>query len=122
LFVGAKMNPERGRSIMKTIPRLVWIVPAVLLVIAVAPIPYGYYTFARIVTCGAATLIAVVGFRDRLVQAWSILMVAIAVLFNPILPIQLDRAIWFYLDLVAAAVFVSHLVMVREWSAQKAFR
>ncbi len=36
---------------MKSIPRTVWIIPAVLLVIAVWRLPYGYYTFVRIVVC-----------------------------------------------------------------------
>jgi uncharacterized membrane protein YhaH (DUF805 family) len=78
-------------------------------------LPYGYYTFTRIVTCGIAALIALVGFRERpAVQAWSVLLALIAVLFNPFLPIHLNRSIWFYLDLGAAAVFIAHLVFVRK--------
>jgi hypothetical protein len=38
---------------MKSISRLVWIVPAILLVAAIAQLPHGYYTFIRIVTCVA---------------------------------------------------------------------
>ena len=107
----------------KSIPQWVWIVPAILLVIAVARLPYGYYTFTRIVACGAAVLIAAVGFMDRpRAPAWSTLMVLVAVLFNPLLPIRLDRATWHYLDLGAALIFVSHLLMVRQGLAQKAFK
>jgi hypothetical protein len=100
---------------LKSIPVLVWIVPTILLVAAVARLPYGYYTFTRIVTCGAAALLlAAVGFRERpAVQAWSVVLALIAVLFNPFLPIHLNRGAWFYLDLGAAAVFVGHLVFVR---------
>jgi hypothetical protein len=117
------MSPKPDRSILKGIPRLVWIVPAILLVIAVARLPYGYYTFTRIVTCGAAILIAVIGFKDRpSVSVWAILMVLIAILFNPLLAIRLDRATWFYLDLGAAIIFISHLFMVRQGFAQKAFK
>jgi hypothetical protein len=108
---------------MKSIPQLVWVVPAILLMIAVVRLPYGYYTFTRIVTCGAAALIAMVGFRNRgIVPAWSILMVLVAVLFNPLLPIHLNRSTWFYLDLAAAIAFVAHLFMVRQELAQKAFK
>ena len=100
---------------MKTIPRMVWIVPAILLVIATARLPYGYYTFPRIVTCGIAAWIAFVGFReDPATKAWSIALALIAVLFNPILPIHLDRSTWFYLDLGTAGVFVAHLIFVRQ--------
>lgn len=99
---------------MKKIPRLVWIVPAILLVIATARLPYGYYTFTRIVTCGIAALIAFVGFKERpLIQAWSVLLVLVAVLFNPLVPIHLSRAVWFYLDLSVAMIFIAHLFLVR---------
>jgi hypothetical protein len=100
---------------MKSIPQFVWVAPAILLVIAVARLPYGYYTLTRIVTCGAAILIAVVGFKDRpVVPLWAILMMVIAVLFNPLFPINLARSTWFYLDLGAAVIFVSHLLIVRQ--------
>jgi uncharacterized protein DUF6804 len=100
---------------MKSIPRVVWLVPPIVLVIATARLPYGYYTFARIVTCGIATLIAVAGFFERpAVQAWSVLLILVAVLFNPVVPIHLNRSTWFYLDLITTAVFVAHLFLVRE--------
>lgn len=99
---------------IKSIPRLVWLVPVVLLIVATSRLPYGYYTFMRIVTCGIAAVIAFAGFRDRpVVQAWSLLLALVAVLFNPFVPIHLDRQTWFYLDLGAAAVFVAHLIFVR---------
>jgi hypothetical protein len=100
---------------MKSIPRVVWLVPAIILVIATARLPYGYYTFTRIVTCGVASLIAIVGFQENpMVRAWSVLLVLIAVLFNPFVPIHLTRPIWFYLDLGTAAVFIAHLIFVRQ--------
>ena len=100
---------------MKAIPRIVWIAPALLLLIAVWRLPYGYYTFTRIVTCGASVLIAVAGMQERaVVQTWTILLLAIAVLFNPFIPIHLNRAVWFYLDLGAATAFLAHLVLVRQ--------
>lgn len=108
---------------VKSIPQFVWLLPAVLLVIAVARLPYGYYTFTRFVVCGAAILIAVIGFRDRMaIPVWSILMAVIAVLFNPLLPIHLARSTWLYLDLAAGIVFVSHLFMEGRGFAQKAFK
>jgi hypothetical protein len=104
-----------GRMSMKSIPSFVWIVPAILLAIAVSRLPYGYYTFLRIVTCGAASVIAVSGFqKGPATQVWSVLLILIAVLFNPFVPIHLHRATWFYLDLGTAAVFLGHLFFVRR--------
>jgi hypothetical protein len=109
---------------MKSNSRLVWIVPAILLVAATARLPYGYYTFTRIVTCGTAALLAVLGFRERSgAQAWFVLLSIIAVLFNPFVPIHLNRSAWFYLDLGAAGVFLTHLIFVRGLpSISKRFR
>jgi hypothetical protein len=107
----------------KTIPQWVWIVPAILLVIAVARLPYGYYTVTRIVTCGAAGLVALAGFMEGpRVPVWPVVMAIIAVLFNPLLPIHLARSTWFYFDLGAATVFVSHFFVVRREFADKVFK
>jgi uncharacterized membrane protein YadS len=100
---------------MQRIPRVVWLICAVLLVGAVLRLPYGYYNFLRIVICGASALIAVAGLLEetRSDMAWTAAFILIVVLFNPILPIRLHRSIWFYLDLMAAGVFAAHLVFCR---------
>ncbi|NWG25894.1 MAG: hypothetical protein HXY30_16015 [Pseudorhodoplanes sp.] len=85
--------------------------PIAVLVIATARLPYGYYTFARIVVCAAAALLAYCEFNaggSR--RLFAAVFVLIAVLFNPIVPVHLTRSIWFYLDLIAAAVFAAHLL------------
>jgi hypothetical protein len=99
---------------MKSIPHLVWFVPAILLIVAAtSDLPGGYYTFTRIVTCGIAAIIAFTGLRDRPVSQWSVPLALVAVLFNPLTPIQLNRETWVYLDFGAAVVFVAHLLFVR---------
>jgi hypothetical protein len=50
---------------LQRIPRIIWLVCAVLLVVAVLRLPYGYYSFLRIVICGAAALIAVAGLAEE---------------------------------------------------------
>lgn len=99
---------------MKSIPPIVWFVPALLLLIAVWRLPYGYYTFTRILTCGIALVIAVASVSERpAIQVSSIPLLAIVVLFNPLVPIHLYRATWLYFDLACAAIFILHLVCVR---------
>ena len=43
---------------MKEVTPFVWAIPAAMLIIALAPLPYGYYTLLRIVVCGASAFLA----------------------------------------------------------------
>jgi hypothetical protein len=96
------------------IPWWVWPIPAALLVIATSHLPYGYYTFLRIVVCGFAGLVAFISWEDNTIsRIWSVAFVMMAVLFNPFVPVYLNRATWFYLDIGAAIVIVAHLMAVR---------
>ena len=98
---------------MQRIPRIVWLICALLLVGAVLRLAYEYYNFLRIVICGAAALIAVAGLTEETQPgvAWTAILILIVVLFNPIVPVRLHRPIWFYLDLMAAGVFTAPLAL-----------
>lgn len=99
------------------IPWWVWLIPAALLIMATARLPYGYYTFLRIVVCGFAALIAFYSWEDNThSRIWSAVFAGMAILFNPLVPIYLSRADWFYLDIGAAIVIVAHLLAVRVTS------
>ena len=90
----------------RSITPAVWFLPTVLLVAALAPLPYGYYTLMRIVVCAAAGFLAWAHFgREGGVGAWSVLLGLVAVLFNPIIPIHLSRGIWAPIDIGAAVIF-----------------
>jgi len=66
--------------------------------------PYGYYQLLRIVVCGSAAFTAFVAHETG--KAWGMwLFIGLAVLFNPIAPIHLDRESWTVLDLLTAAIF-----------------
>ena len=39
------------------LPAAVWLVPAAMLLIALADLPYGFYTLLRVVVCGATVLL-----------------------------------------------------------------
>lgn len=88
------------------LPVWLWIVPAVMALIALAPLPYDYYTLLRIVVSGAAALIAWREAQSGTTRAWFWVFVATAIVFNPFIPIHLSRDIWFYIDLAIAGVFV----------------
>lgn len=80
------------------------IIAGILLFIALADLPYGYYQFLRI----AITLIAVV----NLIAIWSddkglwfFFFVAAVILFNPLIPIHASKAIWTPIDLIFGIIF-----------------
>ena len=95
----------------KSVPWWLWLVPVALLLAATAKLPYGYYTFTRIVVCASAAFIAVAGWEAS--RFWSVPFGLLAILFNPIFPIYLHRGTWFYFDIAAAIAFAAHLVLVR---------
>jgi len=93
---------------MHRVPRILWPLAVALLLIATAKLPYGYYTFLRVAICGFCAVVAFFAFADRS-QRWGAAFAILAVLFNPIFPIYLDRPTWFWLDIGAAAIIAAHL-------------
>jgi hypothetical protein len=76
-------------------------------------IPYGFYTLLRIAVCGLAAYFA---WRDWKVptRIWPLAFAAIAVLFNPLMPIRLSRADWYPIDVAVAGLFA--LWAVLDWN------
>lgn len=89
------------------------LIAAIMLLVAIAPLPYGYYQAMRWVVCGIAIYIAYKSFRWG--KRWAIwLLGAIAILFNPILPIYLSREAWQPIDIVCAILFGLTIILLRE--------
>lgn len=82
-------------------------------VLAIADLPYGYYQLLKWVVCISALWSAFIA-RSTARTAWVAIFSGVAVLFNPIAPIHLDRQIWAFLDIVTAAVLVVSLWAVRD--------
>lgn len=79
---------------------------AVALLAAIPPVwPYAYYMLLRLFVCGVAIgAIVVLGQRNRgLVAAF----VLVALLFNPVIPVQLTKGIWATVDFIVAILFYS---------------
>ena len=83
--------------------KLIYIVVAVLCIIAVFPLPYGYYTFLRI-SVSIVGCIAAFDLVNKGNPLW-VIFAGVVVLFNPIIPIHLSRDIWFFIDLIVAGLF-----------------
>ena len=115
---------KRKLDTVSAIPSWIWLIPIALVLIATARLPYDYYTFTRLVVCAFAAFVAFFNFvEDTAHRAWPVVLGLIAVLFNPVIPIHLNRATWLYLDIGTAVVLASHLVFVRlRWLAKSSER
>jgi hypothetical protein len=85
-----------------TIARLV---TAGLLLLALARLPYGFYTLMRLlccVVCAYGTYVAV----ERRQRTWMWTFGVVALLFNPFLPIRLDRSTWAIVDVCVALLML----------------
>ena len=78
------------------------IMAGAMLVLALASWPYGYYQYLRIVVCGVTGFGSLLAYRRR--SSWVWVLGGLAILFNPILPIYLDRTTWAFLDLISASI------------------
>lgn len=86
-----------------------------LLVVAILPLPYAYYTFLRLAICAVSVFLAYQHFvHQDSVDKWVVLLAAIALLYNPLIPIYLTREIWIVLNLIAATAFVLHFVALKR--------
>ena len=83
-------------------------ISAVMLLIAILPLPYGYYTLLRWVVCISAIFSVWVANESRK-KFWLFLMAIIALLFNPIVPIHLDKGTWVVIDFIVAILFFTSI-------------
>lgn len=89
------------------------VVSAIALLAAIAPgLPYFYYQVLRVFIFVSAGVIAVHAL-DRGQKQWVFVMAVLAVLFNFLYPITLERETWIALDLMAAATFLSSAIALR---------
>ena len=97
--------------------RLLSILPAAMLLIAPAPWPYVYYVLLRWLVLICVGAIAYESFKRRGWHAWTIALVALVVIFNPIVPFHLARPIWTVLNVAGAVLVIAHLWIERERGA-----
>lgn len=100
-------------------PALLWLVPAGMLVAALAPWPYAYYRLLRWVVFVCCGLIAYQSYERRGFSPWLVGLVATGVLFNPIVPVHLTRGIWAPIDLGAAVFLIAHWWIETKRSTEK---
>jgi len=106
---GAASKPEEVQP-MTAIPKWVWLAPAAALAVAILPLYYDYYIFLRWLVAGTATYLAWKEYELNGMMANSYVWIfgVVALLFNPVIPVHLFKALWVLLDLLTIAVFLGH--------------
>jgi len=72
-----------------------------------------YYTFLRWITCGLACYYAYLAYSFE-PKGWFGAFIFIALLFNPIYPVKLNREIWAYIDFVTAIFFIVSILTLEN--------
>ncbi|MFA5794009.1 MAG: DUF6804 family protein [Candidatus Brocadiia bacterium] len=94
------------------------IVAIALLFWALDKHPYDYYTMLRLVVCGV-TAYGVFFASENKKIGWAWGFGIIAVLFNPIIPVHLDKDTWALIDVMAAIILTVSLFMVRKQKTKR---
>lgn len=80
------------------------LVVAGMLLLALVPLPYAYYTLLRWVVTGVSGYSAYVSFNEDSI-GWALTFAVVAILFNPFVPFYMEKESWAVLDLAAAVLF-----------------
>jgi uncharacterized protein DUF6804 len=112
--------PESVPSMKRLTPfTIARIAVAIMLIVALAPLPYGYYTLLRFLVCGVNGYGTYLSAAELNKPGWAWAFGIIAVLFNPVAPIYLNRGTWAVIDVGIAIFLLASLAFVKDiWKNQ----
>ena len=96
------------QEIMKNFLYANWFLLAVAIFLlgALGDWPYAYYQLLRWVVCSVGTYSAYMAYTQER-KGWTGVFVAVAILFNPIMPFYMERDTWQILDVAAVVPFLA---------------
>ena len=80
----------------------------VMLLLAILPLPYGYYILLKLVVCFTALFLAWFSYKRKRIR-WMWVMGFLALIFNPVIPLYFGREFWIFVDLITVLIFVIFL-------------
>ncbi len=86
---------------------------AFLFIALIDRLPYGYFTFLRFVVFAVGAYLAYTVYEENKQSLWIWAFGGIAVLFNPFIPIYLQRSQWVIIDLLVGVFFIVSLFALK---------
>ncbi|PZP56253.1 MAG: hypothetical protein DI586_04280 [Micavibrio aeruginosavorus] len=105
LFRTIFIKPFIGDFICNDLPFQLLGIVSLLVLIAIFPMPYGYYTFIKILVCLLSAYVAFQGYRECQKGIWPWAWASIAIIFNPIIQVELDEELWMSVDILVGTFF-----------------
>ncbi|WP_431299193.1 DUF6804 family protein [Tabrizicola sp. BL-A-41-H6] len=103
---------------MKQLHPAIWLLPAAMLLIALLPLPYGYYQLLRVIVFGCAAVLAWKTYEATKTASLTVVVFgSIALLMNPFIPVELPRVIWMGCDVLFAAIILNHFLRSKKSAA-----
>ncbi len=85
--------------------KLIKITLAILLLLCLSPMPYGFYNLVRIIVIIIMTIFAYSYYKKNKIEL-CITFVGLVVLFQPIVKIPLEKEIWNIVDILVAGLLL----------------
>lgn len=97
----------RSWLFMNILSKLIAISLVFLIVSIIWTVPYyGFYTLMRF-TITITSIFIALKYKDK--HAISLIYWAIAIIFNPLIPVYLDKVIWKIMDFIIACMYLKEL-------------
>ena len=90
------------------------VISILMLLLAILSIwPYAYYQILKLVVTGTALFLLWTAYELEK-KTWLWIMGTIAILFNPIAPIYLDKGTWVVIDIIVATLFLISIFKIKR--------
>jgi hypothetical protein len=80
--------------------------------------PYGYYILLRWMITISAVFLLSLAYESKK-TFWLFSMGIIAILFNPIIPVYLNKETWVMIDLIVAILFLVSIFKIKDYVQRK---
>jgi hypothetical protein len=88
---------------------LIWLVPALMLIIAPLNLPYEYYKLLRLVVSVSAGYLIYLQINYLKSNLGVILMVIVCILYNPIIQFHFKKEFWCYINILSSLSILAHM-------------